>query len=220
MLQVHPESVARARAALLESRPTAPLITDYSQGRVELSNATFDNWVSKTVNLLRLEVGVDPGAAIRVDLPLHWMSAVWLVAVWEAGADISLEGRAEFTVGTGPASDILVVLDAFGMAAPPPGASADATFPADARVMPDQLVLPAPESGGIHGGPDAGGLVRAALDYADRVGLEAGGRLLSSLSPSDLVGVLATIASPVCANAAVVYATDGGSEGITAIANR
>ncbi len=215
-----PESVAQARAALLRSRPTAPLITDYSQGRVELSNTTFDNWVCKTVNLLRLELDVEPGNAIRVDLPLHWMSAVWLVAVWESGANLSLGDHADLTVGTGPEADILVVLDAFGMGATPPGASAETTFPADARVMPDQLVLPPPPPGGIHEGPDAQGLARAAMEYAERIGLEEGGRLLSALPPSGLVGVLSTIASPLCAHAAVVYGTDGTSEAITAVAGR
>ena len=54
-------TLMQARAESLRSRPSSPLITDCTQGRVELSHATFDNWVCKTVNLLRLELDVEPG---------------------------------------------------------------------------------------------------------------------------------------------------------------
>ena len=64
-----PPTLMQARAESLRSRPSSPLITDCTQGRVELSHATFDNWVCKTVNLLRLELDVEPGQVISVDLP-------------------------------------------------------------------------------------------------------------------------------------------------------
>src|ERR687898_246333 len=46
-----------------------PLITYYDDGtgeRVELSVATFDNWVAKTAGLLRDGLGVQPGSRLLV----------------------------------------------------------------------------------------------------------------------------------------------------------
>jgi uncharacterized protein (TIGR03089 family) len=60
--------------ALLHTDRARPLITFYDLGtgeRVELSVATTDNWVAKTANLLQDSLGVQAGARITVDLPLH-----------------------------------------------------------------------------------------------------------------------------------------------------
>ena len=56
----------------------------------------------------------------------------------------------------------------------------------------------------------------AAREYAASVGLTPGGRLNTSLQPDDLTGVLAAIAAPLVADAAVVYA---GGEAEAATAN-
>lgn len=208
-----------ARIALLRNQPASPLVTDCTQGRVELSHATFDNWVRKTVNFLRLELDVDEESVVSLDLPLHWMSAVWLVAVWESGADVSLDpDNASVRVGTAPGVDVLVVPDAFGMASAPSGVSANAFFPADVRGMPDALVLAAPTPGGMAAGIGAEELATQATEYATAVGLHTGGRLLTDLAPVDLPGILAAIAAPLSAGAAVVYGGDPEQEGTTAIA--
>ena len=179
---------------------------------------TFDNWVTKTVNFLRLEADVDVGDTIGLALPLHWMSAVWLVAVWEAGAHVSF-GDADLTVATEGDPDVLVVADPFGMAAPPVGTQAEWNFPADVRAMPDQLVLPAPPMGAMAGGPVATDLLAEAASYARDVGLVAGGRLLTNLPVRDLSGTLATIAGAIAVDAAVVYADSSGQEQTTAVAH-
>jgi uncharacterized protein (TIGR03089 family) len=210
--------LAKARADLLTAHPTAPLITDCTQGRVELSQVTFDNWVCKTVNFLRLELDVEPGSVIGVDLPLHWMSAVWFVAVWESGAHVSLQAGADLRVGTTDDADVLVVPDPFGMAPPPAGSKSEAYFPADVRAMPDALILPSPQPGAMAGGADAPELAAAAAHYAERVGLRARGRLLTDLAPRDLPGVLAAIAAPLSVGAAVVYGGDPHQEATTAVA--
>lgn len=193
--------------------PAAPFVTDCTQGRVELSHATFDNWVTKTVNFLRLEAGVEPGGTVAVSLPLHWMAAVWCVAVWEAGADLGLDGAGDLSVGVSVA-DVVVVPDPLGMAAAPAGVEAQWLFPADVRGMPDQLVLPPTEPGGVTG-LSATALLAAAGDYAQRVGLAAGGRLRTALPPTDLTGVLALVAAPLAVGAAVVL---GAGEEVTAVA--
>ena len=84
---------------------SAPLITYYSVGssvnidstlaptRVELSQATVDNWVAKTSNLLAEEFGYGPElvgeASAAVDLPLHWLHSVWLTSLWNVGAYVT-----------------------------------------------------------------------------------------------------------------------------------
>lgn len=210
-------SLRQARLTALRSHPSSPLITDCTQGRVELSLATFDNWVTKTVNFLRLEADVSPGERVRVDLPLHWMTAVWLVAVWEAGAHVDFSSPA-LTVSTEADADVLVVPDPFGMAPAPAEAASEWNFPADVRGMPDQLVLPAPAPGGIADGPPAGELLLLATEYAREVGLDRGGRLLSGLAVTDVKGTLATIAAALAVDAAVIYADSPGQEQPTATA--
>jgi uncharacterized protein (TIGR03089 family) len=83
-LQV-PADVLRARAA---ERATAPLVTFYDDAtgeRIELSGATFGNWVAKTANLLVDGLAAEPGDRVALALPPHWQTAVWLFACWSAG---------------------------------------------------------------------------------------------------------------------------------------
>lgn len=87
-----PELLARTP----RSDRARPFLTYYdltSGGRVELSVATFDNWVSKTAGLLRDELDVEPGDAVSVVLPAHWLGMVWAMAVWTVGAHVVLEPR-------------------------------------------------------------------------------------------------------------------------------
>lgn len=194
-----------ARAAALRSHPTLPLITDCTQARIELSHATFDNWVTKTVNFLQLEADVAPGATVWVRLPLHWMSAVWLVSVWECGAEVALgDAPVDLVVGIDDRVDVLVVADPLGMAPPPAGSRAEWVFPADVRGMPDQPVLPRGEMGGLSG-RTAEEVLQQAQDFARQVGLDAGGRLATDLAPDSVEGVLAAIAAPLAVDASVLY---------------
>lgn len=200
----------------LRDHPAVPLITDRTQGRVELSHATFDNWVCKTVNFLRMEVELGQAATIRIDLPLHWMTAVWLVAAWEAGADVTFDGPADLVVGTESGADVLVVADPLGMAPAPPEVQAQWVFPADVRTMPDQLVFPVVPPGSLLG-QTAEGVCVAAAGYATRHGLTRGGRLATELPVRDLDGVLACIGAALAVDASVIYG-DAAQEGATATA--
>jgi uncharacterized protein (TIGR03089 family) len=65
-----------------------PLVTWYHGAlgqRVELSRATFGNWVAKTANLLVDELGLEPGDRVAVLLPSHWLGPALLAACWRAG---------------------------------------------------------------------------------------------------------------------------------------
>jgi uncharacterized protein (TIGR03089 family) len=72
----------------LGSSPGHPLVTFYDDStgeRVELSVATYANWVAKTASLLQDELGLEHGDRLVVDLPSHWLAPVWLGAAWSLG---------------------------------------------------------------------------------------------------------------------------------------
>lgn len=83
---------ARTPAALLDAAlradPARALLTYYDDAtgeRTELSVATFGNWVAKTANLCRDDLGLEVGATVAIDLPLHWQAAVWWQTCWVSG---------------------------------------------------------------------------------------------------------------------------------------
>lgn len=72
----------------LRTDPSRPFVTFYDEAsgeRVELSLATYANWVAKASSLLADEHGLERGARIRIDLPPHWLSFVFLGAAWNVG---------------------------------------------------------------------------------------------------------------------------------------
>ncbi|MFC5677756.1 TIGR03089 family protein [Aeromicrobium endophyticum] len=71
--------------------PSQPLVTYYDMAtgeRVELSTTTTANWVAKTSNFLVDELDVEPGARVRIGLPSHWLTMVWILSAWNVGAAI------------------------------------------------------------------------------------------------------------------------------------
>jgi uncharacterized protein (TIGR03089 family) len=55
--------------------------------RVELSLATYANWVAKASSMLA-DLGLERGGRIRIDLPTHWLGAVIVGAAWNLGAAV------------------------------------------------------------------------------------------------------------------------------------
>lgn len=88
------------------SRPLFTFYDDASGERVELSVATTANWVAKVANYLLDEHGIDPGEVVTIRLPLHWQSAMLLLASWAAGAQVSFDeaGVVTFTDSDRPAA--------------------------------------------------------------------------------------------------------------------
>lgn len=80
--------------------PAQPLITYYDEAngeRVELSATTTANWVAKTSNFLVDELDAEQGTRIRIDLPTHWESLIWILSVWNVGA-ILVDSAADIAV--------------------------------------------------------------------------------------------------------------------------
>jgi uncharacterized protein (TIGR03089 family) len=83
---------AELLAAELRHEPGRPFLTWYDEAsgeRVELSVATYANWVAKTASLLVDEHGLDRGDVLLVDLPVHWLGPVFLGAAWTAGLAVA-----------------------------------------------------------------------------------------------------------------------------------
>lgn len=77
---------------LLEQRlrrePSQPFVTFYDDAtgeRTELSVMTYANWVAKTANLFADELMLDPGDDLRIDLPPHWLGAVFVGGLLSCG---------------------------------------------------------------------------------------------------------------------------------------
>lgn len=80
----------RRELAADSGRPLVTFYDDETGERVELSVATFGNWVAKTANLLIDGLGAEPGARVGLLLPLHWQAAVWHIAAWCAGMVVDM----------------------------------------------------------------------------------------------------------------------------------
>lgn len=93
--------------ARLTAEPGRPRLTWYGGDgeRVELSGHVLDNWVTKTANLLVEEYQAGPLTRVLIDLPVHWRSVVWAMAVWRVGACVAVPpaGRPDLVVTHEPA---------------------------------------------------------------------------------------------------------------------
>ena len=83
---------AEVLVAQLRRDPGRPLVTFYdhaSDERVELSVTTYANWVAKAAGLLTDVADLERGMSLRIDLPPHWLSTVFLGAAWTVGLRVT-----------------------------------------------------------------------------------------------------------------------------------
>lgn len=222
-------AIANTPAGLLDAAlggdPGRPLVTFYDDAtgeRVELSVATFGNWVAKTANLLQDELGAQPGDRLALLLPAHWQTAVWLLAAFSTGVVVVPGGDpagAEFVVSGPDTLDaalacrgerMALALRPLGGRFPqPPAGFADYAvevpgqgdrFAPYAPVGPDAPALELPGAGVL----TAGEVVSRARESAAGLGLERGSRLLSGLPFDGWDGLAAGLLAPLAADASVV----------------
>ncbi|MFK4149570.1 TIGR03089 family protein [Streptomyces sp. NPDC004065] len=89
-----PADLLRSALAADPGRPLVTFYDDATGERVELSVATFANWVAKTANLLQGDLAAGPGDRVTLLLPAHWQTAVWLMACGSVGAVADVGGNA------------------------------------------------------------------------------------------------------------------------------
>ncbi|MFG3499465.1 TIGR03089 family protein [Streptomyces sp. NPDC047928] len=209
----------------LAADPARPLVTFYDDAtgeRVELSVATFANWVAKTANLIQDGLSAEPGERLALLLPAHWQTAVWLLACSSVGVVADLDGdpaSADHVVAGPDRLDdglacsgerLALSLAPLGrrfLPAPPPGyddyavavPSQGDRFAPYVPVDPDGPALRV-------GGTELTGaqVVARAREDAARRGLTSGSRLLSGLAWDTWEGVSAGLYAPLAGGGAVV----------------
>ncbi|MDN3293178.1 TIGR03089 family protein [Streptomyces ficellus] len=208
----------------LAADPARPLVTYYDDAtaeRVELSVATFANWVAKTANLLQDGLSAEPGDRLALLLPAHWQTAVWLIACSSVGVVADLDGdpaAADHVVaGPGrlddglacPGERLALSLAPLGRRFPtPPAGYADYAVEVPTqgdRFAPYAPVDPAAPALAVGGSELTGAhIVDRARADAERLGLAGGARLLSALPYDTWEGLSAGLYAPLAAGASVV----------------
>ncbi len=94
---------------LVDSDPGRPRITVYDDTesatrgeRVELSARVLANWVAKAANLLQDDLDLGPGTVVVLDLPPHWRTLYWALAVWSVGGCVEVPDRRTEDAGGAP----------------------------------------------------------------------------------------------------------------------
>ncbi|MFE9867066.1 TIGR03089 family protein [Streptomyces sp. NPDC005506] len=216
-----PADLLRSALAADPARPMVTFYDDATGERVELSVATFANWVAKTANLLQGDLAAEPGDRLALLLPAHWQSAVWLLACSSVGvvADVQGDPAGADLVVTGPdtldaaracrGERIALALRPLGGRFPqaPEGFADYAVevpsqgdrFAPYAPVDPD---APALAVGGL--GLTAAQLVARAREDAVELGLTPGSRLLTGRTYDSWDGLSAGLFAPLAAGGSVV----------------
>jgi len=207
------------------ARPFVTYYDDSSGERVELSTASFANWVAKTANLIVDGLGREPGDVVGIDLPRHWIAGVWALAAWSAGLRVLVPDRATGSpaehvdvavrahpvpMADGAEADDLVIVSLLPLGAPPPFGSLPAGATDYAREVPGYGDRFVPSAGAgpsllLHGATeleqDAASLARElAADWE----LGAGGRLLVAKPLDPVAELIAASMVPLVVGGSVV----------------
>lgn len=228
-------------ASALAADPGRPLVTFYDDAtgeRVELSVATFANWVAKTANLLQGDLSAGPGDRVALLLPAHWQTAVWLLACSSVGAiaDVGGDPAAADVVVSGPdaldaarvcrGERVALALRPLGGRFPqPPDGFAD--YAVEVPGQGDRFVPFAPvdaeEPALIVAGAEfsAAEVVEKAVADAAELDLTGpGSRMLSGLSYETWEGLSAGLYSPLATGASVVLCRNLDQLGEEGLAGR
>lgn len=201
----------------LLSDPGQPLVTFYDDAtgeRVELSVATYANWVAKTSSLFVEEFDLERGQRLRIDLPTHWLGPVFLGAAWTVGLTVTEDDEPDAVV-CGPATleawaplagklpVIACALKPLGVrfAEPLPGGVHD--FGVEVWSQPDAFTPWDPPTADDPATDDA---TQAELFAAAGSGvlLGAGGRLLTDANPAAPAG-RATFTEPLVRRGSAIW---------------
>jgi uncharacterized protein (TIGR03089 family) len=232
-----PADLLRSSLAADGARPLVTYYDDTTGERVELSAATFANWVAKTANLLQDELSVERGDRVALLLPAHWQTAVWLLACAGTGvvaqlggepgdADVVVAGPGRFEAGLAcPGERVALSLRPLGrrFAEPPAGFSDYAVV---VPGQPDTFAAYDPPGPGdpalaVDGEALTGAEVveRARADAAGR-GLGPGCRVMSLSGYDSWAGVSAGLFAPLAVGASVVLCPRAGGLDEAALAAR
>lgn len=216
-----PADLLRSALAADPGRPLVTFYDDATGERVELSVATFANWVAKTANLLQGDLGAEPDTRLALLLPAHWQSAVWLLACASVGvvAEVGGDPADADVVVSGPdtleeaaacsGERVALALRPLGGRFPqPPAGFADYAVEVPGqgdRFAPFQPV-DADAPGLVVGGEELSyaQVVARAREDAARRGLGEGSRVLSGLGYDTWEGLSAGLFAALASGGSVV----------------
>ncbi|MFD0271656.1 TIGR03089 family protein [Streptomyces sp. NPDC127106] len=216
-----PADLLRSALAADPGRPLVTFYDDATGERVELSVATFANWVAKTANLLQGDLGAEPGDRLALLLPAHWQSAVWLLACASVGVVVEVGGDpadADLVVSgpdtleeaaACPGERVALALRPLGGRFPqPPAGFADYAVEVPGQGDRFAPFVPVdPEGPGlVVGGEELSyvGTVGRAREDAAKLGLGPGSRVLSGLGYDTWDGLSAGLFAALAAGGSVV----------------
>jgi uncharacterized protein (TIGR03089 family) len=203
-------------------RPLVTFYDDASGERIELSVATYANWVAKTAGLVQDELDVAPRSLLLLDLPTHWLGAVWLGAAWSLGLAVTDDAgllpeaglvvcgpdgvaeHADRAAGTPVVALSLRPLAGRFTEALPPGV---VDYGAVVLAQPDAFVPLEPAGADDVAWRDREGTATQAGLLAEAAGdpvVGSGGRLLTDRNPCSRRG-LRTLLAPVLHDASTVW---------------
>jgi uncharacterized protein (TIGR03089 family) len=220
-----PSTVPAALTGLLRADPSRPLVTFYDDAtgeRIELSVATYANWVAKTAGLAQDELDAERGGLVLVDLPTHWLGAVWLGAAWTLGLavtdDPALAGEADLVVcgpdGVATYAEHAQRVPVVALSLRPLGGRFTEALPtgvtdygAVVLAQPDAFVADDPAAPDDVAWRDGSGTATQADLLAEAAGaavVDPGGRLLTDTNPCSRQGSVSLL-GPIVAGAGVVW---------------
>jgi uncharacterized protein (TIGR03089 family) len=209
-----PHSLGALLLDQVRHRGHQPLLTFYGDAtgeRTELSYATFDNWASKTANLLAEECDAGPSTRVALAVTSHWTGAAIVAATWKLGAIIVPAGaEAEVRVvhEEGLAADAgggaLVVVGA-GMGGRVTGDVAGLAYGDEVLAFGDDYDDPGVTLDDPALVADAKTWSQAELLRTAWGTLGAQDRLLSTASLATVDGVTLGLLAPIAAGASVVW---------------
>ena len=225
-----PTTAVDALARAVKSDPGRPLVTFYDSGsgeRVEMSVGTVDNWVCKLVNLFSVELALEPGDDVVVDLPTSWQSSVVLLAAWSAGLVVSLRtGGAPALRLVGPSAlrqpveaSSVVACSLLPLGGPftSPLPSGWLDFALEVPGQADVVLAPVAVSPTDEAVRTSSGnwshaeLYEQGTRRAHDIGLQTGGRLLTDLNPASADGLVTCVAAPLVMSSSVVLAVNANA---------
>lgn len=198
--------------------------------RIELSVATYANWVSKTAGLLVEECEAARGDRLLLDLPTHWLGPVFLGAawtvglevVWDSGADdpglvvCGPEGLATWGPRAGELPVVASALHPLGGRFEQPLPPGVRDFGVEVWSQPDAFVdldPPGPDDLALAGETQAGLWASAAATTRIR----PGDRVLCTANPASADGV-AGFVEPLLLDGSVVLVAGDGQDGLEELA--
>lgn len=218
------------------SSGAAPLITYYderSRSRIELSSLSFGNWVDKTAGLLTDELLIEPGQPVRLDLavtaPGHWVTLVWVAAIWRVGSPVTLtDGAAVEVVGPERAIEPTGATERVACSLHPLGLGFDTALPSgtidygiEVRAQPDSFSAPWPSADDRAWIADAGDTALTQTDLLNVLDASiTGGRRLIVPETTDgpWTTVVRTLLTPVLTDGSVVIVVGADTERLALIA--